>query len=137
MAAPALPIPDNTYSAPYMQRMLSVLRLYFDSQVDVAIQKVNNSGELVVSSSAATAIEAASTGGAYFVDTTAGNVTVTLPAASTVVGRSFIVKRKTGGTNTLTVQTVSGNIDGGATASIPTQYTSLTFKSDGTDYWVI
>ena len=78
-------------------------------------------------------------GGKYwFVDTTADNVTVTLPDATTVTADTiFTVKRTTGGANTLTVTTGGGTIDGAATFSIPTQYASYSFISDGTNYWII
>ncbi len=73
-----------------------------------------------------------------FADTTSGNVTVTLPAADEVTADTvFTVKRISGGSNTLTVTTGGGNIDGAATHSIPTQYASYSYVSDGTDYWII
>ena len=73
------------------------------------------------------------TSGTILVDTTAGNVTVTLPAN----GTTYTIKRITAGANTLTVATASGLIDNAATASIAAQYESITVKRDGTDYWII
>jgi hypothetical protein len=74
----------------------------------------------------------------WFIDTSGGNVTVNLPDAGDVTADTiFTVKRKTGGANTLTVQSASGNIDGAATHSIPTQYASYSYVSDGVDYWII
>ena len=74
----------------------------------------------------------------WFADTTSGNVTITLPAASEVTADTiFTVKRISGGSNTLTVATGGGNIDGAASFSIPTQYASYSFVSDGENYWII
>lgn len=74
--------------------------------------------------------------GTVLVDTTAGNVTITLPNATTNTGKSFIMKRITAGGNTLTIATGGGTIDGSATVSMPLQYESLTMQSDGTNYWI-
>jgi len=87
--------------------------------------------ESVTTITTTTAISA--TSGTYLVDTTGGNITLTLPAD----GTTYTIKRLTGGTNTLTIDTASGNIDDAASASLSTQYESVTLKSDGTDYWVI
>ena len=74
----------------------------------------------------------------WFVDTTSGNVTITLPNAADVTPDTpYIVKRTTAGVNTLTVTTGGGNIDGAATKSMPTQYDTFTFVSDGTNYWIV
>lgn len=74
----------------------------------------------------------------WFVDTSGGAVTVTLPDATTVAADTkFTVKRTTAGANALTVNTDGGNIDGAATKSMPTQYDTFTFVSDGTNYWII
>jgi len=74
----------------------------------------------------------------WFVDTTSGNVTITLPAATTVTADTrFTVKRTTAGANTLTVSTDGGNIDGAASKSMATQYDKYTFVSDGTNYWIV
>ena len=73
----------------------------------------------------------------WFIDTTGGNVTVNLPAAADGVSYLYIVKRKTAGANTLTVQAASGNIDNAASHTIGTQYASYTYISDGDNYWII
>lgn len=74
----------------------------------------------------------------WFADTTAGNVTVTLPdATGQTADIIYTVKRISAGANTLTVATDGGNIDGAATFSIPTQYASYSFVSDGANYWII
>lgn len=74
----------------------------------------------------------------WFVDTTSGSVTVTLPDATTVTPDTpFVVKRTTAGANSLTVSTGGGNIDGAATKSMATQYDTFTFVSDGTNYWIV
>jgi len=73
----------------------------------------------------------------FLVDTTGGNVIITLPAPSTVLGREFVVKRSSAGANTLTVAGSAGNIDNAGTASVTAQYEVLRVKSDGSNYWKI
>ena len=77
------------------------------------------------------------TEGTVLVDTTGGNITITLPNATSNEGKEFTVKRITAGANTLTIDTSGGNIDDSATISMPTLYESLTMQSDGTDYWIV
>lgn len=73
----------------------------------------------------------------FTVDTTAGNVTVSLPAAVLHSGRVINIKRMDGSANTLTVDgNGSETIDGSATLLIPTQYESFTLLCDGTG-WII
>lgn len=71
-----------------------------------------------------------------FIDTTSGNIAWTLLEPKAALGLMQIVKRMTGGANTLTVTAPTGNIDGAASHSIPTQYQSFTYTSDGTNYWI-
>lgn len=67
------------------------------------------------------------------VDTTAGSVTITLPAASLNAGRRFGVKKKVAG-NTLTLSSAD-NIDGAGTAAVTTQYAVILVQSDGVTWW--
>lgn len=74
----------------------------------------------------------------WFVDTSGGNVTITLPDATTVTADIiYTVKRTTGGVNTLTVTSDAGNIDGAASQTINTQYASYSYVSDGANWWII
>jgi hypothetical protein len=67
------------------------------------------------------------------VDTTGGNRNATLPDATTCKGHHFIVYKKVAA-NTLTVNTLGGNINGVATKSWTAIWTSFSFYSNGTDY---
>lgn len=73
-------------------------------------------------------------------DTGAGATTVQLPPAART-GESFVIKDGGGsaGTNNITIDIIAGGgtIDGSSTAVINTNYGSLTFVSDGTNYYVI
>ena len=71
------------------------------------------------------------------IDTTGGNVAWSLLEPKAALGLTQIVKRTTAGANTLTVSSPTGNIDGSASHSIPTQYMSFTYVSDGTNYWIV
>lgn len=129
-----LPNPPEKYDGRYFDQVWRTLRLWMNSVVSQSQSEV---AELAIETTTATSVTVSLSGNTYLIDTTAGSVTVTLPDPSTVVGRTFIIKRITGGGNTLTIQGTSGNIDGAASVSISVQYNSLTFKSDGTNYWLI
>ena len=73
----------------------------------------------------------------WFIDTTGGNVAVSLPDAADTVSIVYTVKRTTAGINTCTVTPLSGNIDGAANLSVPLQYDVYSMTSDGTNYWII
>lgn len=68
-------------------------------------------------------------------DTTAGNVTITLPAPATVPGFRMDVK-KTVAANTLTLSS-SANIDGAGTLAWTVQFQSYSLISDGATYHVV
>ena len=68
-------------------------------------------------------------------DTTAGNVTLTLPAPATVPGFRLDVKKLVAG-NTLTLASAA-NIDGAATLAWATAFQSYSIISDGATYYVV
>lgn len=71
----------------------------------------------------------------YFIDCTSGTFTVTLPTAASVSGKIYNIKNS--GTGVITVNTTSSQtIDGGSTASLPVQYTSISVISDGSNWKV-
>ena len=73
-----------------------------------------------------------------FVDATSGALTVTLPSASSAVGRYFNVKKIDSTSNAVTVDADgSETIDGSTTASLASQYDSLSIVSDGTEWFII
>lgn len=69
-------------------------------------------------------------------DTTSANVGVKLPAASLGVAKILNVK-KINSSNTVFINTGGGNIDGDATKSLTSLNESLTFHSDGTNWFII
>jgi hypothetical protein len=65
-------------------------------------------------------------------------VTVNLPAASTVTGRVYVIKRIYGiGGNTVIDPNGAETIDGAATRNITAQYDTVTIQSNGTAWFVI
>ena len=72
------------------------------------------------------------------VDTSGGSGTINLPDASTVnAGRSFLIKDKgDAGTNSFTLSTNGGDIDGGASITINEAHVAVTLVCDGTNYWI-
>jgi hypothetical protein len=66
-----------------------------------------------------------------------GNITVTLYAASAVPGGIITVKKTDTASNTITINTAGGNIDGQASVLLQRQYDSYTMISDGTNWNLI
>lgn len=70
------------------------------------------------------------------VDATAGNVTLTLPAASASVGQAYRIKRLDGSVNTITVARAGADtIDGATSATLVTQYSSKDIVCLTTNTW--
>lgn len=65
------------------------------------------------------------------------DVTVTLPSVSVGDQKRITVKVINAGTNTRTVSGNGKNIDGAATVTTTTQYTSWDFVTDGSNWFVI
>ena len=70
-------------------------------------------------------------------DATSAQVTVTIPDATTVRGKWISVKKVDSSGNNVVISPTVGNVDGAATATITTQYTSRTMISDGSNWWII
>ena len=66
-----------------------------------------------------------------------GDITVTLPTASSVPEKVIRCKAINAGGGTRTVSGNGTNIDGAATWTTTTQYVSEDFVSDGTQWWTI
>ncbi len=73
----------------------------------------------------------------YFnlIDTTAGDVTITMPSPSgkLSIGRTVLIKRNTSGANSLTIN----NIERGNNVNLTTQDFYLELYSNGADWWII
>jgi hypothetical protein len=69
-----------------------------------------------------------------FVDTSAGDITVTLPSAAAYGGNNYKVF-KINAANTLNVNTLGGNINGSSTGSF-TSVGCTDFYSDGSNWWI-
>lgn len=72
-------------------------------------------------------------------NTTAGALTVTLPAPTSFAGRIYTIKKVgTGGIdNDLTIVPASGTIDGGTSYKIYNDWTFVTLQTDGTNWYII
>jgi hypothetical protein len=64
---------------------------------------------------------------------------VTLPAANVCTGQTVTVKKTTSDViDAITVSAAAGNIDGAANYALPASaYSVLSFRSDGSDWWVV
>ena len=71
------------------------------------------------------------------VDTSGGDVTVTLPSAPNAIRKLYNIK-KIDASNTLTIATpAAGTIDGAASKDLTTLYESVTLQCDGTNWHII
>ena len=69
-------------------------------------------------------------------DTTSGNLSYTLPAASSVVGHKKTYK-KTVAANSVILNSPTDLIDGATSYTMTTQYDVVTVYSDGTTWWIV
>lgn len=133
--APNLPVPPQVYESRYFDQLLQTLRTYFMQvdQRDPVVQAFTTISTITDS----TATLGLNDAGLVLADCTSNDVTVTLPPPADAMDYMFTVKRKSGGANTVTITTPSGTIDGSASVDILVQYVSLSFRSDGTNYWIV
>ena len=69
---------------------------------------------------------------------TSDDIIITLPQASTVLGKRYDIKKTDSTAHTVTITTyASETIDGATTQLLANQYTSLTFISDGANWFII
>ena len=69
---------------------------------------------------------------------TSGDITITLPTASTSTRRTYHIKKIDSSVNTVTIDGDSAEtIDDAATQTLNNQYDSITIQSDGTEWWII
>jgi hypothetical protein len=75
---------------------------------------------------------------AILANSTAGAIAVTLPAAATVTGRIFFVKRVNAGANAVAVSPVGGEpIDGAPFHTLTAQWARIEFISNGSAWFII
>jgi hypothetical protein len=73
-----------------------------------------------------------------FADATSGNVTITLPTASSNSGYRFYIKRIDGSANSCSLsRSGSDTIDGQTSVTLAQQYTSVTVISNGSAWYII
>jgi hypothetical protein len=73
-----------------------------------------------------------------FADAAGGNVTITLPSATTFAGYSFFVKRIDSSTNSCSVARSGGDtIDGATSFVLDTQYFAARIISNGNNWYII
>jgi hypothetical protein len=71
-------------------------------------------------------------------DTSNAAITVTLPAAASVNGRVYVIKKTDGSANTVTIDpNASETIDGQPTYILTTQYEALMILCDGSNWFII
>ena len=105
--------------------------------VDSAVAGVTTSSGYVLSNISSNTTLNAATASAYFVDTTGGAVTVTLPAAASNSGKFFLVKHIAfGGANDITVARTGGDTIEGGTSDTLTSGMARKYVSNGTAWFI-
>jgi hypothetical protein len=72
-------------------------------------------------------------------NTSSADITITLPAASSITGRIYTIKKIGNGglDNELTISPASGNIEGGSSYKIYNDWTYVTIQTDGSNWYII
>lgn len=77
-------------------------------------------------------------GSVFLVNAAGGDLTVTLPNTSLLTGRSYVIKKIDTTPNIITINTSDGAvIDGQISVLMDSPFTSLTFVTDGTNWYII
>jgi hypothetical protein len=71
------------------------------------------------------------------VDASGGARTITLPAAATMTGKRYTIKRTSASNNVIIEGNLSETIDGAANKTITTQHGFITILCDGTGWHII
>lgn len=71
------------------------------------------------------------------VDASGGARTITLPAAASVPGKRYTIKRTSASNNVIVDGNASETIDGATTKTITTQHGFITIESDGTNWQIV
>lgn len=101
---------------------------------------VNISNKEVITITSTTSITPTQSSTLYLVDSSSDSLTLTLSTSSLEVGKEVIIKDSTGSSsiNSITVNTEgSETIDGQASFTISSNYTSISIISDGSDWFII
>jgi hypothetical protein len=97
-------------------------------------QAIADAGGKVYSVTSKTTTYTAANGDLVLADATSAAFTVTSPAAT--ANNVFTVKKTDSSANAVTISPASGTIDGASSWVIYDQYSSFTFVSDGTNWFV-
>ena len=105
---------------------------------NVAASSIANSGPVAVSLISRTANYTAAGETVILCDATSGNITITLPAASGVSGRLYVVKKTDASANTVTIDgSGSETIDGATTVALASQHHYRGIVSNGSNWFVV
>lgn len=110
----------------------------FVNGVTSAIQTQLNARQLSAVVSKTTSYTATATDFTILCDATGGAIVITLPAASGLSGRQYVIKKTDAGGNTVTIDgNASESIDGSTTKVITAQYEAYWIICDGSNWYII
>jgi len=122
----------NTYNAAVAYADGTTLvdaNIYTDAQIAALRTEVD-----LINMRTVTTDSTATTGDVILVDTTAGDVNITMMVAE---DSRIIIKKKTTDGNKVNISTSTGTVDGQNLIIIDTPYQSFTFVSDGSNFYII
>jgi hypothetical protein len=115
-----------------------------DAAGDLAGQRLRasagvvNSGEVYAGIAAKSAsFNADSSQATVVIDTTAADVTVTLPAAATCTGKKLTFVKKVAANSMVIDGNAAETINGATTQTYASQYDKVTVQSDGSNWWIV
>ena len=72
-----------------------------------------------------------------YVDATAGNITITLPAVATCEGQPFTIMRTDGSANTVTVDADGSETINDSLTQVLAQYDAMKIHATDTEWWIV
>ena len=108
-----------------------------DSQGNVIVQNFTGATSSQLDVQSISASQVAVVGVAYLVNTSSGDVTITLPASSSSEDQQITIKKTTSDNAIIIDGDSSETIDGELTVEVVEQYTSLTLASDGINWYIL
>ncbi len=136
MSSAQLPTPggDSGNWGTYLNNFLSVAHV---ASTSASASNGYLSAIVVATSASSPVILNANPGQTVLANATAGAITVTLPNATTTFN-FYTVKKTDSSSYAITVNTTSSQtIDGGSSIIISSQYLSLTFATDGSNWFIV
>lgn len=129
---PRLPEPPKQWTPGWMQDFIRVLTHWMVHTSSLSRAELGETAARLVTESTTVGLS----DGTVLVDTTAGEVVITLPDPATVTGQRFTVKRTDTGTASAVINAAGSSVEKAASIYLFLRFSSVTLVSDGAEYWL-